>query len=247
MIGSRLIASVSALFLALAAGSCAEEESPDPGTDEAVDSVEGNDAKDAASDESDAGDETDYAQDAEEKPAEAPLNSELVLKKLSEELEKRRYDLDLREREIVQREHLLNNLETAALQKAGELEKLKVEVSAMLGELRGNLASDRAKRVEELREAVGELSEDRKERIAHLVATIKGMRASAGAGLLGSMDKNDAVEVLRALSARQAATFLGALPPDKAAVLAEEMLGPRLPPIASLKESDTDETSNNKE
>ncbi len=172
------------------------------------------------------------AESAPKKPA--PTTSELA-----ELLENRRRELDIREAEIIRREHLLENLENAAVQKAGNLKLLREEITAMLSELESKLESQRKERLKELHGAVDELSAEREQRLAHLVAAVKGMRPDAGAELLGIMDEADAVHVLRTLSARQAAIFLGAMPPARAANLAQAMLGPKVPksPYLSTKAS----------
>lgn len=100
--------------------------------------------------------------------------------------------------------------EKTALQKAKDQEIEKLDAKA-------------------LAQAASQMNEKRKERIQHLTSTIKGMRPATGAGLLSSMNEDDSVAILRGLGARQAAALLGAMPPDKAAKLAEAMLGPRAP------------------
>ncbi len=158
----------------------------------------------------------------------------LGLKTLAQEIRERRRSLALREREVTRREQLLASLETAVLEKSDELQKVKAEILELLNELRDKYKAEhskyeieRLKRNKERSKAQKELLGERDKRIIHLVATIKGMRASSGADLLASMDDVDAVEVLRQLGPRQAAAILGGMPPNKAAKLAESMLGPR--------------------
>ncbi len=156
------------------------------------------------------------------------------LKELAAMLKDRRMRVALREREVVRREQLLADLETAVIRKSAELNKIKGEVAALMDELRHRYRQERSKyeverlkRSKERTEAQKELDLVREKRIIHLVATIKGMRAASGAGLLASMDEKDSVEVLRQLGPRQAAALLGGMPPTQGAKLAQAMLGPR--------------------
>ncbi|MCP4600076.1 MAG: hypothetical protein GY847_05980 [Proteobacteria bacterium] len=192
-----------------------------------------------------------------------PEDDESGLALLAAELKNRRQSLAMREREVIRREQLLANLETAVLTKSDELQKVKAEASALLNDLRDKYKDERSKyeierlkREQKRNEAQNQLSNEREKRIIHLVATIKGMRASSGAGLLASMDDLDSVAVLRQLGPRQAAAILGGMPPDKAAKMAESMLGPRtlpsdftkaLPDLKDLKtegENDSDASIN---
>ncbi len=156
------------------------------------------------------------------------------LKELAAMLKDRRMRVALREREVVRREQLLADLETAVIRKSAELTKIKVEVAALMDELRHRYRQERSKyeverlkRSKERTAAQKELDLVREKRIVHLVATIKGMRAASGAGLLASMEEKDSVEVLRQLGPRQAAALLGGMPPNQGAKLAQAMLGPR--------------------
>jgi flagellar motility protein MotE (MotC chaperone) len=158
------------------------------------------------------------------------------LQGVAEALEQRRQALDLREREIIQREQLLEGLELAAVQKTEQLKALESEASAILDKLesryedvRKTYDDERKERATALKDSVEAMAAEREDRTVQLVASLKGMRPSAGAGLLSSMNEDDAVDVLRRLSARQSAALLGEMPPKKAADLAEAMIGPKLP------------------
>ncbi len=228
--------------------SCAEEEATSADAAGASESSTAGDAApdgsnaDSDSGEADTGDEAlagemDDGEESEKEDADSMLSAEAALVQLGAQLRQRQRALDLRERELNQREQLIRNLEIASVQQAGELSKLKSELNGIYAKLeqkyeeqRTVTEAKRAERAETYNRAVDELADERRRRITHLVSTIKGMRAETGADLLSSMDDVDAVEVLRKLSARQAASFLGAMPPKKAAKLAQDMLGPRLPP-----------------
>lgn len=167
-------------------------------------------------------------------------------------LKNRIQEIELREREVIQREQMVASLEAATMQQVDVLWKLKSQVSTLLEKVGEDFKDERQeyeqklkkeedkrlkkekeveaarqKKAEELKRVSEEMSEERERRIVHLTATIKGMRASAGAGMLASMDEKDAVAILRQLGARQAAALLGGMPADKAARLAEAMLGPK--------------------
>jgi flagellar motility protein MotE (MotC chaperone) len=164
------------------------------------------------------------------------------IKVIADELRERRRLIALRERECIRREQLLSDLERAVLEKTAHLERLKKEVADLIGDLRGKYGDvrskyeeERLKREQERAEAKKEILGEREKRIAHLVATLKGMRAASGAGLLASMDNADAVEVLQQLGPRQAAALLGGMNADQAAHLAESMLGPKDLPADFIK------------
>lgn len=114
---------------------------------------------------------------------------------------------------------------------AGKDVNLAVQRAVLTQQLKEN----REKMADEMRGVSKELADEREKRISHLVSTVKGMRPSAGAGLLTNMDERDAVSVLRQLGSRQAAALLGSMPPNKAAKLAEAMLGPKAPPAELFK------------
>jgi flagellar motility protein MotE (MotC chaperone) len=177
------------------------------------------------------------------------------LNELVKHLKNRIQEIDLREREVIQREQMVASLEAATMQQVDLLWKLKSQVAVLLEKVGDNFKDERQayelkvkkeeearikkekeaealrqKKAEELKQASQELGEERERHIVHLTAAIKGMRASAGASMLASMDETDAVSILRQLGSRQAAALLGGMQPDKAAQLAEAMLGPK--PIA---------------
>jgi hypothetical protein len=180
---------------------------------------------------------------------ETPVNEIVMLVK---QLQVRMQQIELREREVIQREQMVANLEEVTMQQVEVLWKLKAQVSELLEKVGEDFKDERKayeiklkkekkdhlekerkaaelrqKRAEELKQMAEEMTEARERRIVQLAATIKGMRASAGAGMLASMEDKDAVAVLRQLGARQAAALLGNMPADKAAHLAESMLGPK--------------------
>ena len=175
-------------------------------------------------------------------------SSEQDLEALVTHLNDRQQALELKERDIIQREQMVSSLEESVLKQVEKLWKLKTEVSTLLDKMGEDYKTERkaheeklkreealrAKKREEFKKAAEEISEERAQRIVHLTATIKGMRASSGAGMLASMDEGDAVAVLRQLGARQAAGLLGNMPPAKAAMLAGAMLGPKAPSLEAL-------------
>ncbi|MDJ0765629.1 MAG: hypothetical protein QNJ97_21785 [Myxococcota bacterium] len=166
--------------------------------------------------------------------------------------------LALREREVIAREQLLASLETAVIEKNKELKQIKKEVIELLGQLQEKYGAERAKyeaaekkkaaqrekveqeRIAKQKQLMIELADAREKHIAHLVATLKGMRSSAGASMIASMNDTDAVAVLRQLSPRQAAGILGGMEAVRAANLAQAMLGP---PIQSDKMPSTPSTT----
>jgi flagellar motility protein MotE (MotC chaperone) len=178
----------------------------------------------------------------------APVAAQDDLEAVAQALEARRVALDLREREIIQREQLLESLERAAVEKTEQLKTLEAEASGLLDKLanryenvRKDYEDERKERATELKDTVAAMAEEREDRTAQVVASLKGMRPSAGASLLASMNEEDAVDVLRKLSARQSAALLGEMPPKKAAELAEAMIGPRLPSADSLPNAEAPE------
>ncbi|MDD5307691.1 MAG: hypothetical protein PHU25_10265 [Deltaproteobacteria bacterium] len=152
-------------------------------------------------------------------PAAGPTTGEDAMEALAEALAERVRALDLRERDLIQREQMLERLEAAALMNEQELRKLHDETASMLAKLQG--------RRENVREGkTGALTaEEREVRIGQLVATIKGMRAASGAGLLASLPTGDAITVLQRMGSRLTAEMLGAMDPDKAASMARAMIG----------------------
>jgi len=177
------------------------------------------------------------------------------LAELAALLRRRSKELDLREREIAEREQMMAGLETASMRQVDVLFKLKDEVSVLMEKLGKDFEAERklyqekqqkeaAARLTREKEAAAaaateaanrrkmarELAEKREQQTIQLTAAIKGMRPSSGASMLASMDEMDAVSVLRQLGARQAAALLGNMPPEKAARLAESMLGPKPTP-----------------
>ena len=171
---------------------------------------------------------------------------------LVKQLQIRVQEIELKEREVIQREQMVAALEESTMQQVEVLWKLKTQVQGLLEKVgedfkderkkyeikkkkeevkRGKETAEaeelRRKRAAELKQAAEEMSEARVRRIVQLAATIKGMRAAAGAEMLASMDETDAVAVLQQLGARQAAALLGNMPADKAAKLAGAMLGPK--------------------
>ncbi|MCP4676907.1 MAG: hypothetical protein GY854_15600 [Deltaproteobacteria bacterium] len=171
------------------------------------------------------------------------LDDPAGLKELAEVLKERRRRLALREREIIRREQLLADLEIAVMERSGHLKTIKAEIVVMLEDLRERVGeehskyeAERLKRVKMRSDAEIKLLDERAKHITHLVATIKGMRSSSGASLLGSMDHSDAVAVLRKLGPRQAAGLLGGMTPVQGAKLAQAMLGPKTLPRDFVKE-----------
>jgi len=231
---------------------CAEEEKNDePEVKDSDDTDEdaGNDdaGNDAATNEDNVDTLNEDAIDQDE-------DSGSNLNRIAAALETRRVNLDLRERDVIQREQLLNSLENEAAHKTKELAKLKTDLEKILKTLedkynyqREELAKAykqvRAQRVENLKEAVGELSNNREDRISHLLKTIKGMRPVAGAGMLSSMSPKDAIMVLRRLGSRQTAALLGSMDQKTAAQLAEGMLGPKVPTLDNISGMGEEEAS----
>lgn len=173
-------------------------------------------------------------------------------------LRSRSKEMDLREREITEREQMMSSLEAATMTQVDVLLKLKDEVSVLMAKLGKDFEAERkvfaekqqkeeALRLSKEKEAATqsaaeavkrqklsqEMAAEREQRTVQLTAAIKGMRPSSGASMLASMDQMDAVAVLRQLGARQAAALLGNMPPEIAASLAEAMLGPK-PTVASV-------------
>ncbi len=201
------------------------------------------------------GEEDDEAEDEDEEESygedDAGVQNAVArdpLVSLASKLETRRYRIALKERELIQREKMMTALETEAIEQAAHLQKIKSEVAAQLKLLEKRTAVEKSKLRKYHEEMAARYADatqaqedekiaaqdekerrilEREERITHLMKTVKGMRPAAGAGLLSSMDMRDAIAVLRQLGARQTAALMGQMPPEKAAQLAEGMLGPR--------------------
>jgi flagellar motility protein MotE (MotC chaperone) len=225
------------------------EKSPAPAAEK-----EKNSDSDSASDKEQGTDDADAGAEEENDDriilGDAPEIDEIS--KLVSLLQRRDKEIDLKEREVLEREQRMSGLETATMRQTDMLFKLKNEVSTLMKNLNSDFKEERklfeekkkkeaalrdkkekealaAKEAaaEKRRKLAEEMAEKREQRTVHLTATIKGMRPSSGAGMLASMDEADAVAVLRQLGARQAAALLGNMPADKAAALAEAMLGPK--------------------
>jgi len=186
---------------------------------------------DASQDHPDAGTETVDAGGSSADDAAAtdtcPDSAGLLI--VARELMQRKVDLDTREMDLVSREQQISLLEETIGKRSVDLMKLKSDADALLSRLEATPGAYDPD--EPPPEVVSDTpanapSEDRERRLAHLADTLKGMRASSSAGVLASMEsEEDAVDLLTRMSARQAAGVLGAMPPGKAAVLAQRMLG----------------------
>ncbi len=223
------IASCILIFVFILLG-CAEKEDDKKQPDTA--SVEADEIKkeaDAGKLTVDAGnDDSGLPEDDMDIVTEEETITELEILMTAIKEKKRSYAL--REREILSREQILANLENSAARKIEELKKVRGEMALLMEKLKQKSDESRAKREMEFNKAEREHAKEREMRIGHLMATLKGMRSSAAAGLLASMDEKDAVDVLRQLSPRQAASIMGGMPAAKSAMLAQAMLGPRVVP-----------------
>ena len=120
-------------------------------------------------------------------------------------------DLRRREREVEGREHAADaqraEMATAELrlqERLTAIEKTRAEVVALLGEA----------------------DEERAGRIGALVKMIEANRPASASGMFAALDEALAVEVLDRMNRTKAGRLLAALPPAKAARLAERMTAP---------------------
>jgi flagellar motility protein MotE (MotC chaperone) len=117
------------------------------------------------------------------------------------DLRQRSLELDRREAELDERVAALASLEEEA---AVELERLST-----------------------MRDAIVELMQQQQagsqERIASLARVVDTMKASEAAAMLGGMDEDVALQVLRKIKPKQAGKVLGAMPDKKAQQLGDRM------------------------
>ena len=120
-------------------------------------------------------------------------------------------DLRRRERTVEGREH-------AADAQRAELVTVEARLTARLAEIEKTRA--------ELKALLTEADADRAERLAGLVKMVEANRPTSAAGMFTALDEALAVEVLDRMNRTKAGRLLTALPPAKAARLAERMTAP---------------------
>ena len=120
-------------------------------------------------------------------------------------------DLHRRERELDSREHAV------AAQEA--------EMATAEGRLKSRL-EELEKTRKELQDLLGQADTRRDERIAGIVKMVESGRASAMAPMFGQLSDELAVAVLDKMNRSKAGKLLAALPPARAAALAQKMAEP---------------------
>ncbi|MBN2803654.1 MAG: hypothetical protein JXR91_11205 [Deltaproteobacteria bacterium] len=155
------------------------------------------------------------------------------LEELAEKLKERVVKLNRKERDLIEREQLVSTLEITAAEQLKEADQLKKDIAGQLEQMDAKYklmveANDKLKIVQNLDEENKKRIAERESQILNIVETIKGMPASVGAGLLMSMDINDAVEVFKRVDSRQVANLFSQMPSTSAAEFTAAMLGPKI-------------------
>ena len=117
------------------------------------------------------------------------------------ELDNRERALDRRETSLVAREEELRTLEAELQGRLEELEAVRTELNTLLEEA----------------------DAEREVKVQGLVKMVEAMRGNQAAAVLVELDAELAVEVLDRMKTSKAGKALAAMPPDRAATLAERM------------------------
>ena len=114
-------------------------------------------------------------------------------------------------------------------QRSLELDRRQAELDERVGALAEleKEAADELVRLAAMRDAIVELMEQQQagsqERIASLARVVDTMKAAEAATMLGGMDEDIALQVLRKIKPKQAGKVLGAMPDKKAQELGDRM------------------------
>ncbi|MEQ1507785.1 MAG: hypothetical protein ABMB14_36490 [Myxococcota bacterium] len=127
-----------------------------------------------------------------------------ALEDLSARLQAQERSLERREKSVVDREAELRAIEARLSDRTAELDKLRAEIDA----LRTQVDAEHAARV------------------ASVVKTVEAMKPAAAAGMVGKLDQDLAIEVVKSMSSSKAGKLLAALPPATAAKITEGVAGP---------------------
>lgn len=148
-------------------------------------------------------------------PASVDLNFDGDTDEIIAELIARRRDLDMRERQLEQREALLLATESQVEQKLDELQILR----------------------EELRSLLDQQEQEEEARIKSLVKIYEGMKPKEAANVFNTLDMEIMLSIVSRMSERKSAPILAAMDPSKAraltVLLAQQV---QLPDTSSLNE-----------
>jgi flagellar motility protein MotE (MotC chaperone) len=148
-------------------------------------------------------------------PASVDLNFDGDTDEIIAELIARRRDLDMRERQLEQREALLLATESQVEQKLDELQILR----------------------EELRSLLDQQEQEEEARIKSLVKIYEGMKPKEAANVFNTLDMEIMLSIVSRMSERKSAPILAAMEPSKAraltVLLAQQV---QLPDTSSLNE-----------